>query len=87
MNTTVEQVELIKINVDKSTISFKRNGLTASVKFIYYGSRCDLTATSAFNAYVVFNKSVPIVSFLTLKEDIARMIEQRNNNFFCGIVG
>jgi len=86
MNTTVEPVDIIKLNVDNSTLSFRRNGLTATVKYLYYGTRSDLTSSSAYNAYVIFNNNTPLIALITIKNDLAKMIEQRNNNFFCGIV-
>jgi len=86
MNTTVEPVTMIKLNVDDSTLLFEKNGLTAKVKYLYYGSRSDLTSVSAYNAYVVFNEGMPIIALITIKQDLAKMIEKRNNNFYCGII-
>ena len=86
MNIKIVFVEIQTINTDSSTIQFYYNGRTCLCKYIYNGNRSDITSPSALKAYVMFDEDMPLFAIVTIEDDVAKMLEERNKKFYCGIM-
>lgn len=84
--TSIVEVQITAIDVEKRTISYIYNGSRNKIKYVNLGDKTSLTMPEAYEGIVLYNNGIPIMALITIRTEYLEKLKERNSKFQCGIV-